>query len=163
MLFVQNEWDPPPLAGQPMAITELLDEMALLALPAGSRVVTIDEARENLPRASKILIAMQSLHDLAHDLTEELEVLVEQLPPHDEHVVEVADQLGSLVKEWQFLGDALEDTGARVAGFDPGHLEWHGVVDGYLVLYSWSQGEDDIEWWHPLDTGINGRRPLVEA
>ncbi len=163
MLFVQNEWDPPPLAGQPMAITELLDEMALLALPAGSRVVTIDEARENLPRASKILIAMQSLQDLAHDLTEELEVLVEQLPPHDEHVVEVADQLGSLVKEWQFLGDALEDTGARVAGFDPGHLEWHGVVDGYLVLYSWSQGEDDIEWWHPLDTGINGRRPLVEA
>lgn len=146
-----------------MAITELLDEMALLALPAGSRVVTIDEARENLPRASKILIAMQSLQDLAHDLTEELEVLVEQLPPHDEHVVEVADQLGSLVKEWQFLGDALEDTGARVAGFDPGHLEWHGVVDGYLVLYSWSQGEDDIEWWHPLDTGINGRRPLVEA
>lgn len=163
MLFVQNEWDPPPLAGQPMAITELLDEMALLALPAGSRVVTIDEARENLPRASKILTAMQSLQDLAHDLTEELEVLVEQLPPHDEHVVEVADQLGSLVKEWQFLGDALEDTGARVAGFDPGHLEWHGVVDGYLVLYSWSQGEDDIEWWHPLDTGINGRRPLVEA
>ena len=163
MLFVQNEWDPPPLAGQPMAITELLDEMALLALPAGSRVVTIDEARENLPRASKILIAMQSLQDLAHDLTEELEVLVEQLPPHDEHVVEVADQLGSLVKEWQFLGDALEDTGARVAGFDPGHLEWHGVVDGYLVLYSWSQDEDDIEWWHPLDTGINGRRPLVEA
>ena len=146
-----------------MAITELLDEMALLALPVGSRVVTIDEARENLPRASKILIAMQSLQDLAHDLTEELEVLVEQLPPHDEHVVEVADQLGSLVKEWQFLGDALEDTGARVAGFDPGHLEWHGVVDGYLVLYSWSQGEDDIEWWHPLDTGINGRRPLVEA
>ena len=63
----------------------------------------------------------------------------------------------------QFLGDALEETGARIAGFDPGHLEWHGVVDGYLVLYSWSQGEEDIEWWHPLDTGINGRRPLVEA
>ena len=23
--------------------------------------------------------------------------------------------------------------------------------------------EEDIEWWHPLDSGINGRRPLVEA
>ena len=160
---MQNEWNPPPLAGQPMDISELLDEMALLALPDGSRVVTIEEARNELPLAKKILISLQSLQDQAHDLTEELEVLVGQLPPHHEHVVEVADQLGTLVKEWQHIGDILEDMGARIAGFDPGYLEWHGVVDGHLVHYSWCQGEEDIEWWHPLDTGINGRRPLVEA
>ena len=146
-----------------MNLSELLDEMALLAIPDGSKVVTIEEARMELPQAKKLLIALQSLQDEAHNLTEELEVLVEDLSPHHEHVVEVADQLGGLVKEWQAIGDSLEDMGARIAGFDPGHLEWHGVVDGYLVLYSWWQGEDDIEWWHPLDTGINGRRPLVEA
>ena len=146
-----------------MNLSELLDEMALLAIPDGSKVVTIEEARMELPQAKKQLIALQSLQDEAHNLTEELEVLVEYLSPHHEHVVEVADQLGGLVKEWQAIGDSLEDMGARIAGFEPGHLEWHGVVDGYLVLYSWCQGEDDIEWWHPLDTGINGRRPLVEA
>ena len=146
-----------------MNLSELLDEMALLAIPDGSKVVTIEEARLELPQAKKLLIALQSLQDEAHNLTEELEVLVEYLSPHHEHVVEVADQLGGLVKEWQAIGDSLEDMGARIAGFEPGHLEWHGVVDGYLVLYSWCQGEDDIEWWHPLDTGINGRRPLVEA
>ena len=146
-----------------MNLSELLDEMALLAIPDGSKVVTIEEARMELPQAKKLLIALQSLQDEAHNLTEELEVLVEDLSPHHEHVVEVADQLGGLVKEWQAIGDSLEDMGARIAGLDPGHLEWHGVVDGYLVLYSWCQGEDDIEWWHPLDTGINGRRPLVEA
>jgi len=160
---VQNEWNPPPLAGQPMSISELLDEMALLGLPDGSKVVTIDEARNELPLARKLLQSLQALQDEAHDLTEELEILVEQLPPHHEHVAEVAEQLGNLVKEWQDIGDRLENLGARVAGFDPGHLEWHGVVDGYLVLYSWCEGEEDIEWWHPLDTGINGRRPLVEA
>ena len=146
-----------------MSLTELLDEMALLAIPDGSKVVTIEEARGELPLAKKLLCSLQALQDQAHDLTEELEVLVEELPPHDEHVAEVAEQLGDLVKEWQGIGDSLEKLGARIAGFDPGHLEWHGVVDGYLVLYSWSEGEEDIEWWHPLDTGINGRRPLVEA
>ncbi len=160
---MQNEWNPPPLAGQPMSISELLDEMALLALPDGTRVVTIDEARNELPMAIRLLNNLQSLQDQAHDLTEELEILVEALPPHHEHVAEVADQLGNLVKEWQGLGDRLESTGANIAGFNPGHLEWHGVVDGHLVLYSWCEGEDDIEWWHPMDTGINGRRPLVEA
>ena len=54
---MQNEWNPPPLAGQPMDISELLDEMALLALPDGSRVVTIEEARNELPLAKKILIS----------------------------------------------------------------------------------------------------------
>jgi hypothetical protein len=146
-----------------MSLTELLDEMALLAIPDGSKVVTIEEARNELPTAKKLMYSLQALQDQAHDLTEELEILVEELPPHHEHVAEVADQLGGLVKEWQGIGDSLELMGARIAGFDPGHLEWHGVVDGYLVLYSWSEGEDDIEWWHPLDTGINGRRPLVEA
>ena len=146
-----------------MSLTELLDEMALLAIPDGSKVVTIEEARSELPMAKKLLYSLQALQDQAHDLTEELEVLVDELPPHDEHVAEVAEQLGDLVKEWQGIGDSLEKLGARIAGFDPGHLEWHGVVDGYLVLYSWSEGEEDIEWWHPLDTGINGRRPLVEA
>ena len=160
---MQNEWNPPPLAGQPMNLSELLDEMALLAIPDGSKVVTIEEARMELPQAKKLLIALQSLQDEAHNLTEELEVLVEDLPPHHEHVIEVADQLGGLVKEWQAVGDSLENMGARIAGIDPGHLECHGVVDGYLVLFSWCQGEDDIEWWHPLDTGIDGRRPLVEA
>ena len=160
---MQNEWNPPPLAGQPMSISELLDEMALLALPDGTRVVTIDEARNELPMAIRLLNNLQSLQDQAHDLTEELEILVEALPPHHEHVAEVADQLGNLVKEWQGIGDRLESTGAKIAGFNPGHLEWHGVVDGHLVLYSWCEGEDDIEWWHPMDTGINGRRPLVEA
>ena len=146
-----------------MSLTELLDEMALLAIPDGSKVVTIEEARSELPMAKKLLYSLQALQDQAHDLTEELEVLVEELPPHDEHVAEVAEQLGDLVKEWQGIGNSLEKLGARIAGFEPGHLEWHGVVDGYLVLYSWSEGEEDIEWWHPLDTGINGRRPLVEA
>ena len=146
-----------------MTIGELLDEMALLALPSGTRVVTIEEARQELPIAKRLLYSMQALQDEAHDLTEELEILVECLNPNHEHVIQIADQLGSLVKEWQNLGDRLEITGSRGAGFCPGHLEWHGVVDGHLVLYSWCEGEEDIEWWHPLDCGINDRRPLIEA
>ena len=160
---MDDEIQSPPLAGQPMSITELLDEMALLAIPEGWKVVTIEEARKELPIAKNLLFELQSLQDQAHDLTEELEIIVESLHPFHEHVQEIANQLGDVVKEWQLIGDKLELLGARIAGFEPGLLEWHGVVDGYLVMYSWCQGEDDIEWWHPMDTGINGRRPLVEA
>ena len=78
--------------------------------------------------------------------------------------IEIAEaEMPGLMALREEYGASKPLAGARIAGFDPGYLEWHGVVDGYLVLYSWSQGEEDIEWWHPLDSGINGRRPLVEA
>ena len=57
-----------------MNLSELLDEMALLAIPDGSKVVTIEEARMELPQAKKLLIALQSLQDEAHNLTEEIEI-----------------------------------------------------------------------------------------
>ena len=99
---------------------------------------------------------------MSNDLTTELEYLVGVLPPFDEHVTEYADQLGNLVTEWQETSEKVVSTGAVIAGYDPWYIEWYGVVDGHLVLYSWCEGEEDIEWWHPLDSGIDGRRPLVE-
>lgn len=160
---MHDESNTPPLAGQPMTVADLLDEMSLLALPDDCRVVTIDEARSELDKASRLLSTLQALQDEAHDLTEELEVIIEQLAPNHPHVIEVADQLGRLVKDWQGISDAIEGLGARISGLDPGQLEWYGVVDGHLVLYSWAQGEGDIEWWYPVDSTISSRRPLVEA
>ena len=71
----------------------------------------------------------------SYDLTEELEIIVETLPPFHEHVQELAGQPSNIVKEWQLIGDKLEPLGARIAGFEPGLLEWHGVVDGSCNVF----------------------------
>ena len=55
----------------------------------------------------------------------------------------------------------LEDfarTGAQVKGFAPLLLDWPGERDGEPVLWCWLEGDDDIEWYHRLDTGFAGRR-----
>ena len=85
-----------------MEVCSLVDaDGALEILPKGCRIVSLDEARENLPKATAWLAELQAMSDVAHDLTEELEVLLESLEAEDEHVVEVADQLAELVKHWQ--------------------------------------------------------------
>ncbi len=146
-----------------MTKRDLLDQMSLLSIADDSKVVSIEEARVELDQAKRILFTLQALQDEAHDLTEELEIQIEALTPNHPHVIEVANQLGRLVKDWQTLGDRLDTMAARISGFEPGCLEWHGVVDGNLVMYSWCEGESDIEWWHPLNSGLDSRRPLVEA
>lgn len=132
-------------------------------LPHNAHLVTIEQARESLDEAVQLLIELQVVNDYAHDLTGEMEVLLEDLDPEDEHVVEVADTLATTIRNWQIISSKLSLTGARVASLDPGRLEWYGVVDGEIALYSWCFGEEDIEWYHHADTTYLTRKPLIEA
>ena len=127
---MDDDWEHAPLAGQPMGADELIDEMALLALPDECVVVTIEEARKSLPEVKKILSCLQSIQDLANDLTTELEYLVGVLPPFDEHVTEYADQLGNLVTEWQETSEKVVSTGAVIAGYDQGISNGMGLLTG---------------------------------
>ena len=138
-------------------------EENLVKLPYNAQLVTIEQARESLPEAEQLLIQLQFMNEEAHHLTDEIEILLENLDPEDEHVVEVADRLASIIKSWQKTITSLELTGARIASLEPGRLEWYGVVDGDIALYSWMFGEEDIEWYHYTDSTYLTRKPLIEA
>lgn len=153
-----------PVGGRPMDPGPLLESGELsFDLPKGTRLMRIDEARNTLPAIKRLLPILQSLHDEARSLTEELEVLLDGLIPEDPHVVELSDHLAKVVVEWQAGMVALQSTGAVLKGLDPGLIDWYGVVDGEVVHYCWKEGEEDIEWYHSLQAGFGGRRPLVEA
>ena len=61
-------------------------------------------------------------------MTEEIEILLETLPPEHPHVVEMSELLGGLVAHWQQTVARIEKYGARVAGLDPGRIEWYGLL-----------------------------------
>jgi len=154
----------PIYSGRPMEITDLLDfDQAIDDMPSGAKVVTIEEARMSLATARKLLIELQSISDSAADLTEELDIILESYDSNHDHVCELADYLSSMIHSWHGVVDKLEKSGAKMACLDPGRLEWYGVVDGQLVLYSWTQGEEDIEWYHDINSSFLSRKPLIEA
>ena len=98
-------------------------------LPDGAMVVTIEQARQSLPEAQNVLMVLQAMSDEAHDLTDELELLLDRYSMTHPHVIEVAEHLGELVRQWQENVGRLETVGARIVSMDPGRLEWYGVVD----------------------------------
>jgi len=161
---VSKETDQPLFSGRPMEL-DALEPDALLPypLPEDARVVTIDEARASLTIAGRVLVTLQAMSDEAHDLTDELEVLLEHMDMTHPHVLEVAEQLGNLVNQWQDNVARLESIGARIVCMDPGRLEWYGVVDRQMALFSWAVGEMDIEWYYRMEEGFPSRKPLIEA
>jgi hypothetical protein len=50
--------------------------------------------------------------------------------------------------------------GAQVKGFAPLLLDFEGDRNGVPVLWCWLEGDLDITWYHRLDTGFAGRRPI---
>jgi hypothetical protein len=56
--------------------------------------------------------------------------------------------------------ERFTDAGAQVKGLGPLLLDLPGERDGRPVLWCWLEGDADINWYHRLDTGFAGRRPV---
>ena len=54
----------------------------------------------------------------------------------------------------------FHDREIQIKDLDRGLLDFPAIVGGREVFLCWEQGENDIEYWHDLDTGYAGREPL---
>jgi hypothetical protein len=54
----------------------------------------------------------------------------------------------------------INDVGAQVKDLDAGLVDFPAIRDGEDVLLCWRLGEDEIGYWHGLDEGFSGRKPL---
>ncbi len=58
------------------------------------------------------------------------------------------------------LMTAIQHAGCQVKGFAPLLLDFPADVDGEEVLLCWLEGDGELSWYHRLDLGFAGRRPL---
>jgi hypothetical protein len=56
--------------------------------------------------------------------------------------------------------NAIHERGAIVKSVDDGLVDFPAVRDGEEILLCWRLGEDDVAFWHPLDEGFAGRKPI---
>jgi hypothetical protein len=71
----------------------------------------------------------------------------------DAALQESANELSACIAE-------LTDLGVQVKDLETGLIDFPSYRDGEEILLCWQLGEDEIAWWHTLDGGFAGRRPL---
>ena len=54
----------------------------------------------------------------------------------------------------------LDDEGVQVKDLDEGLLDFPAHRDGEDVLLCWKVGEPKVAFWHGLEEGFAGRKPL---
>jgi hypothetical protein len=56
--------------------------------------------------------------------------------------------------------EGLEGLGVLVKDLDRGLVDFPALRDGEEVLLCWHVGEDEVAFWHGLEEGFAGRKPL---
>jgi len=56
--------------------------------------------------------------------------------------------------------EGLQRLGLLVKDLDRGLVDFPALHDGREVLLCWQVGEDEVAYWHGVDEGFAGRKPL---
>ena len=128
------------------------------------RRFTLEEAERLLPRLSELIPEMQErkrqyerLHDRAAALQLKMSsnghIIEEELDRAQQELAQTAAEINHLIEKVAELGCELKD-------MDQGLVDFHTLREGREVYLCWKLGEPNIAWWHELDSGFAGRKPL---
>jgi hypothetical protein len=119
---------------------------------------TIDRANDRLPELGGMLEALRAQRDelrglkAAYDATEP--------DADDRHRLRLRIQ--GLVDQMQATVARIDGWGVALRDIDTGLVDFPALVSGRQVWLCWRLGEVDVGWWHGLEDGVAGRRPLAD-
>ena len=132
-----------------------------------SRIFTPSEVEALIPQLAELvekqLLCQSEIEECLAELAREGGGLPKSLDPDDEDPEEIARLKRALVERmsrydtgWQ----EVQKLGAFVKDPQIGLVDFYGRIDGRLVWLCWRYGEETLRYFHELDSGYSGRKPL---
>jgi len=129
------------------------------------RLFTIQEANEALTTVRPLAEEMIRRRRALRELEEEHEALatVAAGNGHGFDPRSAKARMAAVRQEQAALAECvakIQAAGVQVKDLDTGLLDFPSERDGDVILLCWRVGEPEIRWWHTLDDGFAGRKPL---
>jgi len=77
-----------------------------------------------------------------------------------ERMLEIRQQRDAAATKLQELLQSIHDQGCLVKDLDIGLLDFPTLYRGREVYLCWRLGETGITFWHDVDAGFRGRKPI---
>jgi hypothetical protein len=81
------------------------------------------------------------------------------VPPYA-HLAGRKQERDKLVEAIRAVVERIEETGCVVKDLDAGLIDFPTLIDEEQVYLCWKLGEKRIFYWHRMDEGFAGRKPL---
>jgi hypothetical protein len=118
---------------------------------------TLDRANERIAELDEMLTVLRAQRDELR----ELKIAFDATEPGDEQR-RIRLRMQGLVDQMQASVARIDGWSITLRDIDTGLIDFPALVAGRQVWLCWRLGEGPIAWWHELDDGFGGRRPLIE-
>ncbi len=131
-----------------------------------NKVFTLSEAQTLLPVVEALLRRAQAASAKADELEQEMLELSQRIFMAGGMYVDVAAAARRHAERERALQEArdtlaeMDEIGVQVKDLEKGLLDFPSLMDGKEVLLCWKQGEGEIGYWHTVEDGFAGRKPL---
>lgn len=130
------------------------------------KTFTWSEAQTILPLVESLLTKAQEAARKAAQLEAEMQDLSQRIflsGGMHVNVAAVSKRRAIREKALEEAKDTLaeiDEIGVQVKDLNRGLLDFPCMLDGEAVLLCWMQGETEIGFWHTMEGGFAGRRPI---
>jgi len=118
---------------------------------------TREEARALLPQIREWLKHLTQVRKWLEDCDAKVQHLLKE---GSDVGGELASNWVKLVAEFQKLSGQFQKREILIKDLDRGLIDFPAIIAGREVFLCWEQDEEDIEFWHELNTGYAGRERL---
>jgi hypothetical protein len=132
------------------------------------KTFTLEEAEMLLPTLRSLLQRCMKGKTLIEEVEKEFQDLHHRAFLHGGlslDIQNVARRRAEGDKALQNVKDTIAEIdaiGVQVKDLDMGLLDFPCLVDGAIVLLCWKLGEASIQFWHGVEEGFRGRKPIDE-
>ena len=127
---------------------------------------TLDQARNLLPRVKENLqqaLVLKREHEKAE---QSLQTIVNRVQMMGGMVLNRQEMVGHRSRmdatsmRLREVVEEIHELGCQIKDLDVGLLDFPTFYRGNEVLLCWKLGEEDITFWHGLEEGFRGRKPI---
>jgi len=111
------------------------------------RLFTQREAESTLPLVRQIVADVLDTARRIRELGEDDDDLPRLQAELEENVAEL-ESMGCFFKDWNF---------------SVGLVDFPAEIDGEIVFLCWRSDESELGWYHPIEEGYQGRKPLPKT
>lgn len=133
-------------------------------LMSPNRYFSLDEANRAVAQVAPLLLQSQDLQTRAIRTKERLDRLWQRLErgePVLDDIASLQQQLDHTTREFTSVLARLEAIGCILRDLEVGLVDFPARVDDTELYLCWRLGEEGIQYWHGMDEGYAGRKPIT--
>jgi|SRR5690554_4388700 len=112
------------------------------------------EAVNTLPLVKKIV---KDILDTSREMRLIAEELDDEYIKYDPRIRKMAEDINSFIAELEEIGCFYKDW-----NFQIGLVDFPSIINNKEVFLCWRSDEDEIKFYHDIDAGYSGRKPIPE-